>query len=518
VALASFDLGPEWSPGWSGVKTCIKCRSDLPDSAVHCVFCGAKQPQAAAGRPANPAELRTMMGFPGSTAEELRQAAESRQRGLTPPPVYTDDEPEEEAPTVLRPVGPHGGPGSGPHQPPQAHEKRTMAIAPGSSPVGTPPPAQPTGSPMVAGAGAPKVGGSDALAATLPGEGHSYGKPPTMNAPPVANPMQGAPVGGGMHGGHPGLGYMPGIPSVPPGDARALAPGMAPAYAEAARPPYLASETHGRAFAPREPWADTLPTLLLVFGVLFAACFVAPWGVVGNGTVFSWSVLQSPGLLAKLPPLLLGGSSILAIVFAFTPLSVAGRGWASGLLGLACLQTLPIIALVQSLEGGVSFPLLGQAILALVATFTLLPGLLLRSQYRASLLPRILTTVGVVCALAPVLIPSGGSLPIVGMAQAAFASPLQPSLLVSMGFLLVVLAGLLVWLPASTGAGAVVLAWLLIVRIVAEPWVASFANGIDPSAIKGQLSVLFYVPLTAMGWTVLCSYGLASALGKKLEQ
>lgn len=507
------------------MKTCIKCRSDLPDSAVHCVFCGAKQAQAAA--PSGKPDLRTMMGFPGSTAEELKQAQASREAGVTPPPVYADDG-DEEAPTVLRPPGPHQGPGAGPHRGP-AHDKRTMAIAPGSAPVGTPPPAQPrnegsvaTGTPIGARGGAGHGGGADALAATLPGEGN-YGKPPAMDEPsgPMPRPMMdhysgpmAAPPGAMAHApgamAPPAMAYMPGIPSVPPG--------IAPAYAEPARPPYLASETHGRAYAPREPWVDTLPTLLLVFGVLFAACFVAPWGVVGNGTVFSWSLLKAPGLVAKLPPLLLAGSSILAIVFAFTPLSAAGRGIAAGLLGLACLHTLPVVALVQSLEAGVSFPAIGHAVLALVASFTLISGLILRSQYRASLLPRIWTTVGVVCALAPLLIPSGGTVPIVGMLKAAFATPLEPALLVSVAFLLVTVLALLVWLPATTSAGAVVLAWLLIARIVVEPWVAAFAHGIDADVIKAQLAPLFYTPLAALGWTALCAYGFASVLGKKLEQ
>ena len=292
----------------------------------------------------------------------------------------------------------------------------------------------------------------------------------------------------------------------------------APAPAAPHRPPYLASETDGRVYAPREPWAHSLKTLLLVFGVLLAACFVAPWGVAGGKTIFSWSILTGPGLVTKLLPLLLGGSAILAVVFSLTPLSVAGRGLAAGLLGLVCLHTLPVIALVDGLKSGFEPMLLTHSALAIIATATLIPGLLLRSQYRSALLPRILTTIGVLCAIAPFLIPVGGAIPLVGAFKSAIATPLQVGPIVTLTFVVITILALLVWLPASTGAGAVILAWLLLARLIAEPWINTFAHGFDIDSIKAQLSAIFYLPLAGLAWTTLCGYGIASFYGKKLEQ
>ena len=41
------------------MKKCASCTKDLPDAALHCVFCGAKQAPAPA---AQPAMAKTVMG------------------------------------------------------------------------------------------------------------------------------------------------------------------------------------------------------------------------------------------------------------------------------------------------------------------------------------------------------------------------------------------------------------------------------------------------------------------------
>ena len=64
----------------STVKKCTSCAKDLPDAAMHCVFCGAKQP-AAAPPPAGAANAKTVMGWQAGDVMKDMQA-----KGLQPAP------------------------------------------------------------------------------------------------------------------------------------------------------------------------------------------------------------------------------------------------------------------------------------------------------------------------------------------------------------------------------------------------------------------------------------------------
>lgn len=61
------------------MKKCTSCAKDLPDAAMHCVFCGAKQPAAAA--PPAGANAKTVMGWQASDLMKDMQA-----KGVQPPP------------------------------------------------------------------------------------------------------------------------------------------------------------------------------------------------------------------------------------------------------------------------------------------------------------------------------------------------------------------------------------------------------------------------------------------------
>lgn len=54
------------------MKRCVQCQNDLPDTAVHCVYCGAKQPAVPA--PVAGPGARTVMGYPGMANDVARQA------------------------------------------------------------------------------------------------------------------------------------------------------------------------------------------------------------------------------------------------------------------------------------------------------------------------------------------------------------------------------------------------------------------------------------------------------------
>ncbi len=128
------------------VKKCASCSKDLPEAALHCVFCGAKQAPA----PAVPASAVAKTAF-GYSANELMQ-----QIGNQPPQQQA--QPSYQQPAPVRP-----NPGSNP--PPgysgAAANAKTMMVQ-GGPPQMTPPtytpPAQGYGAPQPA-PGYPAPGG-----------------------------------------------------------------------------------------------------------------------------------------------------------------------------------------------------------------------------------------------------------------------------------------------------------------------------------------------------------------------
>jgi len=277
------------------------------------------------------------------------------------------------------------------------------------------------------------------------------------------------------------------------------------------QPPYLASQTGERTDSPVEPWGESLKTLMLVFGVLLVACFVAPWAVGEGQTVFSWTFIKNaPNAFGKLQPLLLAGTGVLAVVIGALPLAVGARGIAAALLGIA-----PVVYVSVGHGGAVSW----QSLVVLLGALTLVPGLVLRSQYTGALLARILVTIGVICLLLPLLIPQGGALPIVGMFKMIGAAPGKTKILAILTVVPPVLAvlSLIAWLKAPSRAGAIIFAWIFI----SLPMVVSLAGWLlNPeigASLKANLFGIFYLPIAAMGWAAFIGYGVATAVGKKLE-
>src|SRR5687768_16688244 len=104
------------------------------------------------------------------------------------------------------------------------------------------------------------------------------------------------------------------------------------------------------------------------------------------------------------------------------------------------------------------------SLLSLIGLLTLIPGLLLRSEYRDSIMPRILVTIGALCVLVPLLIPSGDSIPLVNMFKGIIDAEGTGKVMAIISLLPVLLAllSLLAWLPAPASGGAYVFAWLFI--------------------------------------------------------
>ena len=263
--------------------------------------------------------------------------------------------------------------------------------------------------------------------------------------------------------------------------------------------------------APAEPWVETLKTVMLIFGVVLVACFVSPWSF--DKLSFSWDTIKSSKeSTEKLIPLLIGGTGLLAVVLSLLPLTVSVRGVAAAFLGM-----IPI-ALQTFLLGELSW----QGAIGFVGFVTLIPGLLLRSQYHSALAARIMVTIGVLCLLLPYLVPPGDPIPLIGLLKSIGSAPGKAKLLpiIEVVWILLTLLALLAWLPPPGTAGAKVLAWVFIARPFFDPLVTTLLTAdlaqLGP-ALKAGFFLIFLLPLVLMAWTALNGYGCASVIGKSLE-
>jgi len=264
------------------VKKCASCSKDLPDAALHCVFCGAKQAAAPA---VQPSVAKTAFGYSANEVmQQLGRPATAPQQptsGLAGPS-------HADAATVLVRTAPqpHQPPQPAPYQPPQPAPYQPPQPAPYQPPQ--PAPYQPPQPAASAGAFAP------------------YGGPPP---------------GGGM-----------GIHS-PPQPTPAPLPAVQ-------SPPYLASQTASRAGRPIEPWKDSLKLWMIVWGALALVAFAIP--LMLDPMVFNWdAIIHEPGK-GKIAPLCWAAIALLSIVVAMIPLESAGRGFIALALGLAGIVT-PIV-------------------------------------------------------------------------------------------------------------------------------------------------------------------------------
>jgi hypothetical protein len=161
--------------------------------------------------------------------------------------------------------------------------------------------------------------------------------------------------------------------------------------------------------------------------------------------------------------------------------------------------------------------------LIMAGTVMLLPGLVIRSEYLASMLPRVLVTLGALAMLLPLLLPQNGAIPLIGMFKHVIDVPGSAKVIPALelgGVVIVVLSLLFAWMPAPVNGGAKLWAWLLILWSLVTHLTALLLAGHLGDAIVGSphaaLVPWIYSGLGA-AYLVLIAYGLASALGKQLE-
>lgn len=512
------------------MKKCTSCTKDLPDAALHCVFCGAKQAAAPAAPPSN---AKTVMGYSAGDLVAQLQA----QGGQLPPgfggnapapapapmPMPTPAQQMGVMPTLASPPQPAPmpmqpapmpmpmpqAPAPSPHSvPTAASQARTMFVDNGP-PMAAPAPANNYGTPAsqlpTMGAGMPPMGGQP------------MGGPGPMDASGMKTIAAGAPIS--MPGG-----VGPGASNLPPAPSGGF-PGMAPPPAPMPMPmpgampnqgmnnPY-ASMGPSRGMTPSDPFRGSLQMMMLLFGGLLVLAFCVPLRT--DPMVFNWNVvLDAPGT-AKIAPLLIGGGGLLALIFGALPMATVPRAIVALVVGLAGVL---VPTLLHDIPGWTYFA-------STLGYMMIVIGLAIRGQFHDSIMPRLVTTIGVVAVLAPQLIPTDYGIPLLAMFKALTAGGdsriLVLGILGIVGFLLV-LASLLVWIPGGSG-GATAILWC----ILAFPLVV-FLVGM---AVAGGFGEIGRSPAILVAWatgggehggggmpvafTALLAYGGAATFGKAL--
>jgi hypothetical protein len=457
------------------VKKCASCSKDLPEAALHCVFCGAKQPPAPA---VQPGLAKTAFGY--SNAEMMDQLKASA------PAAAPYSQPRAHAPS----------------QPPSPYTPPQRAHPPSQPPQGYGGSLGPT---AAANAATVFVQGGPPIQPPHPQQPPSYAMPTLAAAPPPQGPM------GGMGGMGPG-GYNP-VPVGPPGGMGVHSPHqITPQPLPTAPQPYYGAQHAHAGPRPIEPWKDSLPFMMIVWGVVMLVAFATPISTDPLG--FNWDVFIHGDSKAMVPFLVIAAVGLLGVVIGAIPMPSLPRGILAAALGLAGIFV-PLIIVANIFDDiGSSW----RSLLPIVALLTLIPGLLIRNEYTESMLARILVTVGVVAALVPLLIPTNDQIPLVSTFKALIDAPGEAKvapILTLVGIVLVVMA-LLAWMPGPATGGAKVIAWVLIVYPIAKFLVEMLIKGRVVDAIKASPAVLVHwAPDTVC--LIFIGYGLATVIGKQLE-
>lgn len=279
--------------------------------------------------------------------------------------------------------------------------------------------------------------------------------------------------------------------------------------------PYLqqriGQERSGR---PVEPWKDSLRFMMFLWGGILILAFVTPTAIEPD-LGFHWDMIIDGEGTAKLGPLLIAAIGLLAVLLAIIPTSPPPRGLIAGVLGLAGF-TVPIALTLG--QGEFELP----QILTLVSTVgmvLLLPGLLIRNEYRESKAGRIMATLGALCVIAMYVVPVNDQIGIVAIFEGIIDGEGTLKIAGILLLLPVVLAvlSLLVWLPAPSTGLAKIWAWSFMLLPLVVLLTSLIVKGDIGAAVKGSpyKALMAWAPVTA--YYVLIAYGFATIIGKKLE-
>jgi hypothetical protein len=280
-------------------------------------------------------------------------------------------------------------------------------------------------------------------------------------------------------------------------------------------PPYHTSQTGiTRTGRPVDPWHRSLRIMMFVWGLLLLAVFAAPVQTRPDLT-FLWKMLGDAPLSSLLGLMLFAVIGLASLVISALPMPSAIRGLIAALIGLTGVVVPILLTKVPPWT----------ELTAMIGMLLLVPGLVIRSEYRDSLVARLMVTFGAIGLLAPALIPQDGTIPLVSVFKTLIDQPglgkVMPALV--LGQIMVIVMSLLAWLPAPITGGAMLWAWLVILwALVAE--VATLlltAHPIDlvvsqPSSFLSNW-IVGGGPGIGAAYLVLVGYGLATLIGKQLE-
>jgi len=280
-------------------------------------------------------------------------------------------------------------------------------------------------------------------------------------------------------------------------------------------PPYLASNTASRSIRPVEPWRNSLRLMMFLWGVALLAAFATPLRTSPD-LAFNWNLILDGQGTARLPPLMLAAVGLLSVIVAAIPMPPAPRGGIAALLGLAGIAV-PIVL--------VGMPP-WQLLITMIGMLLLVPGLLVRDEYRDAITARLLVTLGALGILVPYLLPQGGAIPLVSIFKQLIELPgtgkVVPGL--ELGLITIVVMSLLAWLPSPVTGGAKLWAWLLILWALIIHVAALLVGGHVPDVVTSTpnaaiVSWIVGESALALGsaYLVRVGYGLASVVGKQLE-
>jgi hypothetical protein len=346
--------------------------------------------------------------------------------------------------------------------------------------------------------------------------GPSYSSGPVATRPSSSGPAASRPNSSGpttpspysseqmepRYSSEPQISYSPGPFGGPPVPPAAAPVPVAPTWSLPS--PAQPAWTPLAAYAPVEPWQDTLRVVCALFGLLLVALFLAPRSF--DPLVFGWAVLQGELSASILAAVAVAAFGLLAAVLALLPASTAARALVAAVAGTG--------AIVSDAATWSEFDwrLLAHAAGVLAAA----AGLLIRARYRTSMLARLATTAGVLAILAPYLVPEADQVPLLVNAKAlGQASGLQivAPLLVLLVALAAVVSLIAVWLPPTISAAGTALAWLLLVAPVAITAAPLFEH----PELFARGPAAGYLPVTVLATRALGAYGLAALAGKLLE-
>jgi len=320
-------------------------------------------------------------------------------------------------------------------------------------------------------------------------EGGEQGKFPATMFAPATTPGQ-APVA------VPATQFAPAAPAAAEVPATRLAAAATP-RPDASRP-VLASESLAADLAPQEPARGAMRALMAIGGVLLIGLFVAPWGEVAGKLIFSWDLLKSLSGVLFAKRIYLAAAGVVFLAAALLPLPYLLRA----LIGL-------VLGLIPFVLDAINVP--EWRLILLFGSLILLPAALLhRARYRGSVLSRILVGVGVLGILACLLVPEGGSVPLIKVFDGLGDAPASTIVLRLFPLLLLLLA--LLSLLAFLGSGSTGLAriWAvgLLLFLPLQMWLSTaFQLGSGKAAT--HLIPDFYGGLTLLAALVLSAFGLS---------